>query len=592
MAYFRGIKAGDVTAWAADKNGVITFTSGDNSVVTVNADTKGVHINLKESFVNDVTTTKQGLADEILRATGVEDKIKADLGTKDSEKGSAFERISALENELDSLSGGAGSIQTQISNAISALDLPNTYEAKGEAAKAQAAAATDATNKANAAQSAAEATAAQALESAVGTLNTEINKKANSADVYVKNEVDTLVSGAKTYADGLVKDAQGNSRFDAAGAAAQALADAKSDAESKYQVKGNYETAGAAATAKSEAISAANEYTDGKVSEINGVNQALAGRVEVVEGAITVLNGDGDGSVNKKVADAIAGVVASAPEDFDTLKEVADWIANDTTGAAKMQADIAKLNGDATKEGSVAYQVNVEKQRAELAEQGLTTAINNVDEAYKAADTQVLADAKKYTNETIAGLDLANTYEEKGAAADALEAAKAHTATEIGKLSFDAAGTAEEKANEALGSAKAYADSLVMDGENPRFDAKGSASAAEAAAKSYADGLAKNYDAAGSAADAKSEAITESKNYTDQEVGKVNTRIDNLDYESAEGFVTKITQIDGKVSAAVATSIAAEKIAIADSADHFPASVANVEQALAFMANMLTWEEL
>lgn len=44
--------------------------------------------------------------------------------------------IQAINDELNSLSGGAGSIQTQINNAISALDLPNTYEAKGEAAQA------------------------------------------------------------------------------------------------------------------------------------------------------------------------------------------------------------------------------------------------------------------------------------------------------------------------------------------------------------------------------------------------------------------------------------------------------------------------
>lgn len=61
--------------------------------------------------------------------------------------------------------------------------------------------------------------------------------------------------------------------------------------------------------------------------------------------AIDVLNGESnvEGSVKKQVADAIAGVVANAPADFDTLKEVADWIANDTTGAAAMQTDIAAL---------------------------------------------------------------------------------------------------------------------------------------------------------------------------------------------------------------------------------------------------------
>lgn len=92
-------------------------------------------------------------------------------------------------------------------------------------------------------------------------------------------------------------------------------------------------------------------------TEINGTISALDGRVAANEGAIEVLNGEGVGSVKKQVADAIAGVVNSAPEDFDTLKEVADWIASDTTGAAKMQADIARLDGADTVEGSVKKQI-------------------------------------------------------------------------------------------------------------------------------------------------------------------------------------------------------------------------------------------
>ena len=131
------------------------------------------------------------------------------------------------------------------------------------------------------------------------------------------------------------------------------------------------------ATPISEAVSAAKSELNGTISgvdgrvaaieadylkaadktEINGTISALDGRVAANEGAIEILNGEGEGSVKKQVATAVAGIVAGADEDFDTLKEVADWIASDTTGAAKMQADIAKLNGGDTVEGSVAKQV-------------------------------------------------------------------------------------------------------------------------------------------------------------------------------------------------------------------------------------------
>lgn len=42
-------------------------------------------------------------------------------------------------------------------------------------------------------------------------------------------------------------------------------------------------------------------------------------------------------------AEEVAKIVASADSSFDTLKEIADWILNDTTGAAAMANDIASL---------------------------------------------------------------------------------------------------------------------------------------------------------------------------------------------------------------------------------------------------------
>lgn len=70
----------------------------------------------------------------------------------------------------------------------------------------------------------------------------------------------------------------------------------------------------------------------------------IKNRISANEKSIEALSGDGEGSVKETVANAIAEVVNGAPEDFDTLKEVADWIKNDTTGAAKIESDIANLN--------------------------------------------------------------------------------------------------------------------------------------------------------------------------------------------------------------------------------------------------------
>lgn len=86
--------------------------------------------------------------------------------------------------------------------------------------------------------------------------------------------------------------------------------------------------------------------------DIDRANAAMAkeeadrkAAVAALQSLIDILNSDSnvDGSVKKTVADAIARVVAGAPEDLDTLKEIADYIASDKTGAAQMAAAISAL---------------------------------------------------------------------------------------------------------------------------------------------------------------------------------------------------------------------------------------------------------
>lgn len=50
--------------------------------------------------------------------------------------------------------------------------------------------------------------------------------------------------------------------------------------------------------------------------------------------------------VEEMITSEVTKVVAGADADFDTLKEIADWIKSDTTGAAKMQKDVADLRDE------------------------------------------------------------------------------------------------------------------------------------------------------------------------------------------------------------------------------------------------------
>ena len=88
---------------------------------------------------------------------------------------------------------------------------------------------------------------------------------------------------------------------------------------------------------------------------VSALDDETTGRVSVLEGKVDVLNGGAtvEGSVKKQVVDAIAEVVASAPEDFDTLKEIADWIANDQTGAANLANRLSALDAEETGRVSV-----------------------------------------------------------------------------------------------------------------------------------------------------------------------------------------------------------------------------------------------
>lgn len=60
---------------------------------------------------------------------------------------------------------------------------------------------------------------------------------------------------------------------------------------------------------------------------------------------VTTLVGEDTGkSVRAISAEEVAKIVAGADENYNTLKEIADWIMSDTTGATKMANDITRLD--------------------------------------------------------------------------------------------------------------------------------------------------------------------------------------------------------------------------------------------------------
>ena len=296
--------------------------------------------------------------------------------------------VATLRADMESLSGGEGSISTQISNAIQALDLPNTYEEKGAAAAAETA--------------------------------------------------------AKAYTDALANGA----------------------------VKTNTE-------------------------------------------AIATLNGTGEGSVDKKVADAIAEVVANAPENLDTLKEIADYIASDPQGVAELSNKVTALEGKAHTHDN-------------------KEVIDGITAEKVAAWDGSEAAAKAYAD------GLAANYDAAGAAATAESNAKAYTDEVADELSELASTLITNKVKNVETSVKEYADQVAATAESNAKNYTDSRletvelriatntqdiSKAETNAKAYADGLAANYDAAGAAATAEANA----KAHADGLNTAMNTRVEALE---------------------------------------------------------------
>ena len=233
--------------------------------------------------------------------------------------------------------------------------------------------------------------------------------------------------------------------------------------------------------------------TDAKIEAVKYNDTAIKEEIQKNTDALTVLNGTGVGSVDKKVSDAIAGILDGAPEAYDTLKEISDWISSHGSDAASMNSqintnkeDIAKLvkligslPADTNTKTIVEYidakvgAIDYSEAIAAAKQEAITTAASD---AKKKADT-ALSSAKTYAD------GLAKNYAtaaQGGKADSALQKADITEGLTNGTISvkgtdvsvhglgtaayqpvesFDAAGLADQ----ALKDAKTYADTKIGD---------------------------------------------------------------------------------------------------------------------------------
>lgn len=337
-------KIEEITSVGGEPN-VIDYVKVNGTILEVEKDAEGK----STKTVNVIVPTK---VSDLTDDTGFDARItaaqnQADKGVSDA--AAAASAAAQAQNEVDALEVEVGGIQTTVAGhttsitdygtrigALEQADITHGTEyneLKGIVSGHTATIATKADTTAVdavVASAAANAAAIKTLnETTIPGVNAEIAKKANTSDLanyHTKSEIVAItgtVPADKTLVE-MIADAKSEATYD--------------DTVIKADIKKNAD-------------------------------------------AIAILNSDvtTNGSVKaeaKAAADAaVAAVVDSAPEAMNTLKEVADWIANDESGAAAMA------------------------NRITINENAIAT-INN-------ETSGILAQSKVYTNEAIAALPVA-----------------------------------------------------------------------------------------------------------------------------------------------------------------------------------------
>lgn len=280
----------------------------------------------KKSETYSKSEVDKAITDKIADMTGGESAADVLAALNDYKK--------AINNEIfgketvDSYENTTSRIDTNSSNITTLLGDDTVAGSVAEAKKAgtDAAAAVDALSKGQVATNkndiAALVTRVGNVESTVGGHTTEISTLAGKI---------TTLEGADTTINTTLGEH-----------AASITALGQKDAELAGLINGNTTAITNEATARANADDALAERI--KVYEDNKDSYATKAEVKVNTDAIAALVGtDTNKTARAIAAEEVAKIVGTAPEAFDTLEEVATWIANDTSGAAAMANDIAVL---------------------------------------------------------------------------------------------------------------------------------------------------------------------------------------------------------------------------------------------------------
>ena len=195
----------------------------------------------------------------------------------------------------------------------------------------------------------------------VGQVLTVLDAEHNTAIVYVIEKEDGTLKpvGTVTLVDGttIVKNADNVISIKGYADAAEGAQLVKT-ADGLTWIVPDTTTVEGLSTAVKAIQDTLGDSTKGLVKKVNDNSDAIAANTTKINkntedigkntAAITKLNGSSatEGSVAYTVAQEVAKIVGNAPEDFDTLKEIADWISEHGDDAAAMNSAIQQNKTD------------------------------------------------------------------------------------------------------------------------------------------------------------------------------------------------------------------------------------------------------
>lgn len=251
-------------------------------------------------------------------------------------------------------------------------------------------------------------------------------------------------------------------------------------------------------------------------SEIQKANEAIGSaqsKANANEGKINTLVGtDSNKSVRAIAAEETAKIVAGADTNYDTLKEIADWIKSDTTSAAEMANDIAEMQG-------LLGVIEGEDLPA------------TVDARISAAITN--ANLGQYAS----AVDLASVSARVKTIEDAPYATTANVATAKSEV-IGASGDAKTAIT--IYGAKAYADDVAATAKSQAISEAGSAADAKYELKNVAKGLVDALAGTGNTSTVRANADAIASHTATLNAMNVTDAVD--------GVVTKVDQANGKIT--------------------------------------------